>query len=41
MKLFQQSALKHSIELHDRHVGAEGENLKKILENKDDVLLKE
>jgi uncharacterized protein YndB with AHSA1/START domain len=33
--------LKDSMELHDRHVGAEGENLKKILEDKDDVLLKE
>ncbi len=31
--------MKDSIELHDKHVGAEGENLKKILENKNDVLL--
>jgi hypothetical protein len=33
--------MKDSIELHDKHVGAEGENLKKILENKDHILLNE
>jgi uncharacterized protein YndB with AHSA1/START domain len=31
--------MKDSIELYDKHVGAEGENLKKILEDKNDVLL--
>jgi len=37
-RFFQKLLKKHmkdSIELHDKHVGAEGENLKKILENKD------
>lgn len=29
--------MKDSIELHDRHVGAEGENLKKIMENKENA----
>jgi uncharacterized protein YndB with AHSA1/START domain len=29
--------MQHSFELHDKHVGAEGENLKKILENKNNT----
>jgi uncharacterized protein YndB with AHSA1/START domain len=35
-KLFKKH-MKDSIELHDKHVGAEGENLKKILEDKNNV----
>lgn len=35
-KLFKKH-MKDSLELHDRHVGAEGENLKKILESKNNT----